>query len=213
MTTMAENLRFYRERAGYTQEELAHKAGLTKDYISKIERNEQGNPRRQTVLALAKALGIEPIDLEYGEFEKSARELSSIGKDPIFAGTMPVIGYATGGPIDCHWDDGYPVGDGMEAILRPADLSPNAYALKILGDSMAPKYEEGEIVIVDPVKPYESGDYAVVRLKTGEVMLKKVSIMDGHIILSSINSSYSQILCRKKDVVFVHPVIYSKRKV
>ena len=56
----AQNLRAERARKGYSQEFLAEKAGLSRDYISRLERNEM-NPTIVTVVNIAQALEI-PIN-------------------------------------------------------------------------------------------------------------------------------------------------------
>src|SRR5687768_3059759 len=51
-------LRYFRERAGLTQEQLAAKAGLTAKAISALERGERSQPYLHTVHALAAALDL-----------------------------------------------------------------------------------------------------------------------------------------------------------
>ena len=52
------SLRRLREAAGLTQEQLAHRAGLTPNAISALERGERRRPYAHTVRALATALGL-----------------------------------------------------------------------------------------------------------------------------------------------------------
>lgn len=53
----ARNLRAARHQKGLSQEELAHRAGLDRTYISALERNVY-NPTIDVVARLADALGI-----------------------------------------------------------------------------------------------------------------------------------------------------------
>ena len=53
-----ERLRRYRETAGYSQEELAQRAGLSANAISALERGERRRPYPDTVRRLADALGL-----------------------------------------------------------------------------------------------------------------------------------------------------------
>jgi transcriptional regulator with XRE-family HTH domain len=55
---LGERLRRYREAAGYSQEELAERAGLTANAISALERGERKRPYPDTVRRLAAALGL-----------------------------------------------------------------------------------------------------------------------------------------------------------
>lgn len=54
----------------------------------------------------------------------------------------------------------------LDYLIRPSTLSddPDAYALEIVGDSMAPRYEPGELVYVSPKAPVRVGDDVIVQL-------------------------------------------------
>lgn len=65
-TKIAERIADLRKAVGLTQEELAQKAGLTKDYIGLIERGKHTNLTMQTISALADALGVHPTVILYG---------------------------------------------------------------------------------------------------------------------------------------------------
>ena len=55
-------LRQIRDERGYSQEELAEKAGLHRNYVGGIERGER-NVALENIVKLAKALSIKPGDL------------------------------------------------------------------------------------------------------------------------------------------------------
>jgi transcriptional regulator with XRE-family HTH domain len=55
--SFARHLRQWRQRAGFTQEELAERARLTPNAISALERGERTHPYPNTIRALAEALG------------------------------------------------------------------------------------------------------------------------------------------------------------
>ena len=57
-----------REDAGLTREQVAEKAGVTKDYIRKLECGE-GNPRISTIGAILAPLGIS-LDIHFVPFNK-----------------------------------------------------------------------------------------------------------------------------------------------
>jgi transcriptional regulator with XRE-family HTH domain len=56
-TGFAGRLRFLRESAGLTQQQLAERAGLNRHGLAKLEQG-VGEPHWPTVIALAKALGV-----------------------------------------------------------------------------------------------------------------------------------------------------------
>jgi transcriptional regulator with XRE-family HTH domain len=59
---VARNLRRLRRSGGLTQEELADRAGLNRNYIGMIEREENA-PTVDALEQIAKALGIDPVTL------------------------------------------------------------------------------------------------------------------------------------------------------
>ena len=60
--TVARNLRRLREERQLTQEELAHLAGLTRNYVGMIERREN-SPTVAVLGRLASVLAIDPREL------------------------------------------------------------------------------------------------------------------------------------------------------
>jgi transcriptional regulator with XRE-family HTH domain len=60
--TVAENLRRLRRQRGWTQEELAHRAGLNRNYVGMVERSENA-ATLDTLERLAAALGIDAAKL------------------------------------------------------------------------------------------------------------------------------------------------------
>lgn len=59
---LGKNIKKYRENLNLTQEVLADKAGISQDYLGKIEVN-INNPGFATICKLADALGVELKDL------------------------------------------------------------------------------------------------------------------------------------------------------
>ena len=72
---LAANLKRHRRAAGWSQEELAHRAGIDRTYISSIERRVY-SAGVEVIDRLARALGLEAADLlrkqdAGGDFPKS----------------------------------------------------------------------------------------------------------------------------------------------
>lgn len=62
LTAFGSRVRAARERAGISQEELAHRAGVHRTYVGGIERGER-NVALLNIVALAGALEVDPCDL------------------------------------------------------------------------------------------------------------------------------------------------------
>ena len=62
LSTLAENVKYYRSHLDLTQEELATRAGINRSYLAGIEAGRR-NISAKTIERLAKALEVSPADL------------------------------------------------------------------------------------------------------------------------------------------------------
>ncbi len=83
---------------------------------------------------------------------------------------------------------------------------PGAFALKVKGNSMSPRIEDGDVVIVSPQAEARSGDICVVRVN-GEDTLKKVKFEGTYIHLVPLNPDFEPVTVKKKDINFVWKVV------
>jgi len=65
------NVRLYREELGYTQEDLAEKAGISPPFLGAVERGEKW-PSPETLAGIAAGLKVNPYDLLKPEHNISA---------------------------------------------------------------------------------------------------------------------------------------------
>jgi len=56
---LAKNIRMYRHLKNLSQSDLAKKIGMTKDYVSKLEKRKQRNPGLQPLLKISRVLNVE----------------------------------------------------------------------------------------------------------------------------------------------------------
>ncbi len=71
---------------------------------------------------------------------------------------------------------------------------------------MAPRIEDGDVVIVSPQGEVHSGDICVVRVN-GEDTLKKVKFEGNYIHLIPLNPDFEPVTVKKRDVNFVWKVV------
>ena len=74
MARFGERLARAREKHGWTQRELAERAGIRYETISRIENGKHAEPRVYVAVALAKALGT-TVDYLVGMYEDDESEL------------------------------------------------------------------------------------------------------------------------------------------
>ncbi|WP_317921110.1 LexA family transcriptional regulator [Cupriavidus sp. TA19] len=87
---------------------------------------------------------------------------------------IPVVGRAQGGLPDRIWTDGdYPVG-ATQQYAEVASADPHAFLTPVVGLSMIPRYNPGEFALVEPGTEPELEDDVLVRLNSGETMIKRL---------------------------------------
>lgn len=80
--------------------------------------------------------------------------------------TIKVYGRAVGG-VDGEFEMN---GSVLYEIMAPPILSDvnGAYGVQVSGDSMSPRYEDGEVCFVDPDRRVKKGDYVIAQIRLDE---------------------------------------------
>ena len=128
---------------------------------------------------LATAMGVRPgavSEILSGLRLIKAAEIADI-VDYLELNSVPVMGrVGAGAAIEPEYEQVPP--EGLGEVELPFPIAEETIAFEISGDSMLPKYENGDIIVVyreqrHPVSSFY-GEEAAVRLKTGERYLKTI---------------------------------------
>ncbi len=128
---------------------------------------------------LAAAMGVRPgavSEILGGERLVKASEIVPI-MEYLELNLAPIMGrVGAGAVIEPDYEQVPP--EGLGDIALPFPIMEETVAFEIVGDSMLPKYQSGDVIVVykDQRYPLSSfyGEEAVVRLKTGERYLKTI---------------------------------------
>ena len=236
--SLGEIIRSKREELGLTLDEVGSRIGFSKPYLSTIETGRVTNPPSDELLQkLEKVLGFETGTLLYiahmerlpadirehvetsdAEIEKyrniiKVKEGSLEGpivKVTISPGRLvPIINkVAAGYPTD--FDDlDYPVGVADEYLRCPDVHDPNAFAVRVVGDSMEPKFHEGDIIIFSPKVEVRNGDDCFVRFATPhETTFKRVFREQNDMVrLQPRNEKYAPTMVEGKRITGIYRAI------
>jgi len=139
-----------------------------------------------------------------GGIEVEAREAAYHAADR--RDLIPVRSAARGGmEQEMFLEDG-PV----DYVARPHLLArvKEAYAIYMLGDSMAPKYEAGYILYVNPFKPPRRDRGVVVYKKNGAVLVKLFKYFtNDEVVLEQLNPR-TELRIRRADVDHLHLIVH-----
>jgi SOS-response transcriptional repressor LexA len=159
-------IRRRRKALKWTLEELANRVDSDTGNLSRVETGKQG-ASEEMLRKIAHALGCTVADLFAG-----TEAAANVAPAPLGTRRIPLVSYVQAGHMT-EAVDPYALGDADEWMLTDLDLSANAFALKIKGDSMLPEFREGDTVIIDPVVPPLPGDYVVAKNGENEATFKK----------------------------------------
>ncbi len=88
------------------------------------------------------------------------------------------------------WTDGdYPVGATGEVGAGILSSDPHAFLVEVEGPSMIPKYTPKNFALVEPGTEVDLEDDVLVRLRTGETLIKRLASRRGGLSLSSYNDT------------------------
>ncbi len=136
-------------------------------------------------------------------------------RQPLAAGRLvPVINKVSAGyPSDFN-DLDYPVGIADDYIRCPDLHDPNAFAVRVVGDSMEPKFNEGDIVIFSPAADVHNGDDCFVRFAMPhETTFKRVFFeSNDKIRLQPRNEKYSPTIVDGKRINGLYRAIIRHEK-
>ena len=104
------------------------------------------------------------------------------------------------------------MGSGWDEISFPEIGDPNAFALEISGDSMAPVYRDGDIIIVSPAAGIRRGDRVVVKTVDGEVMAKVLARRTAKSVeLHSLNPAHDDRVLKAEEILWMARIIWASQ--
>lgn len=128
--------------------------------------------RADTAEALERATGYKAAWLVTGKGPKFVLDKNNISAAQIGTIQIPLISYVSAG----HWTgavDAFQPNDAHDWLVTDLELSENAFALEIKGDSMLPEFKPGDRVIIDPGISPQPGDFVVAKNGHDEATFKK----------------------------------------
>ena len=164
---------------------LARLAKTNESYLSQIRRQlttPKGTPRGvgdSLAAKLEQAMG-KPhgwMDVEHAQIRENDREYDA-EPGPDIRGLHPLISWVQAG----EWADiatYFELDDAEDLIPCPVHCSKGTFVLRVRGESMEPKFHDGDLIFVDPQVFPDNGRYVVVRIQGSHEATFKQLIVEG----------------------------------
>ena len=165
---------------GLTQFNVAKAVGVAEATVSRWESGNIENMKRDKIAKLANVLKISPAIImgweEKNNFSNGSIRINVLGSVPAGIPMEAIENIVDFEDIPIEWTKG-----GRKFI-----------GLKVKGDSMYPKYTEGDTIIIQLQPDCDSGTDAVVFVNGNEATLKQIKKRNGNIILVPFNREYPE---------------------
>ncbi|OZI44504.1 hypothetical protein CEK29_07180 [Bordetella genomosp. 5] len=218
-------IRHVRMARGMSAEKLADLAGIDAAALAAIEKG--ATPAPDVLARFAHALEVDtPLlarlsALSFGEVTTALLQqlppddlTHTLSEDEVtYVGPyhatrrIPVVGMAQLGENGFYDELEYPAGHG-DGYLLFNSKDPNAYVLKVRGDSMKPAIRNGWYIVVEPSGRPTPGEYVVLQLEDGRKMAKELLFQHartGDIEVMSVNGEI-RMSVPGTAVRHVHPI-------
>lgn len=192
--TMSKNLKKYLKLYNVSRTQLSESLDISYSTISDWI-NGNAYPRIDKIEMMANYFGINKSDLVEENYNNETSALK-----------IPVLGnVAAGIPISAVED----ILDYEEVPISWQNQG-EFFALRIKGDSMEPRIEDGDVVIVKQQSDANSGDTVIALVNGDDATCKKLKKTDNGIMLVSTNPKYLPMFFTKEDIVNKPVVILGK---
>lgn len=187
-----------RKKAGMSQIELAKILSVAQNTLSQYETGKRAIDS-EMLLIIAQYFN---VSLEYllGTSDTPNENKHSKGIK------IPVLGKVQAG---------YPI-EAIENIIDyeeiPEEMARNGeyFALQIKGNSMEPKFSEGDVVIVRKQSIVDNGDIAIVLVNGNEATVKKFYKKEHGVTLMPTNPQYDPMIFSEQEVIDLPLVVIGK---
>ena len=194
---IGDRVRALRINAGMTQVELANKLNISNSTLSQYESGAR-TPSDDMKLKIA--------------------ALFQVSTDYLLSGTTNTVNTKTKGvqiPVLGEVRAGYPM-EAVENIIDYEEIDEEMarrgefFALRIKGDSMEPRFVDGDVVIVRKQETADSGDIVVALVNGDSATIKKLKRHQNGITLVPSNSAYEPMYYSNEEIMELPVTILGK---
>ena len=178
--TLGERIKFFRERKGLGQTELASLVNISKQSLYKYENNIITNIPSDKIEMIAKKLDTTPAILMGWESNVSPLPSDKIFMRPLYNSVAAGIGAVADNTILTY----------IPTFISNSMEKDMYIWVNVQGDSMSPLIDDGSKILIKKQESVDSGQIAVVLIDGEEAVVKKIQYGKDWIELISVNPYY-----------------------
>jgi SOS-response transcriptional repressor LexA len=204
---------------------LARKAETSGSYLSQVRRQlptAKGTPRNvgdELASKLEQAMGKPDGWLDEPHEDLLAKVMVKGGRKPNvetapdIKGLYPLISWVQAG----EWSEiagAFDSGDAEDWLPCPVRCGKGTFVLRVKGQSMEPRFHDGEYIFVEPDVAADNGKFVVVRLEdTQEATFKQLIIEGGQMYLKALNPDWPTRIMGVTKNAFICGVVVFKGEI
>ena len=184
---------------GITQSELAERMGLSMSYISQLESDKRTpSDAVETLVRMLEA----QMDAGMMGSGNTLKDDETSNRVKPTQKRIPIIGWAHAGQAEAyeeipgHWQETMATDCPKEKV----------FAVRLEGDSMEPRFGEGDILVVMTEEPAYSGCFAVVKFRDDGVLFRRIELTGGMVRLMPLNDRYPTSEHAPDEFAWIYPV-------
>lgn len=199
--SIGQRIKRMRRARNLTQEQVGNHCNVSREAVSSWEKGTIKRITGENLLRLATLFETTPAEILTGQPLRSSDKSYSDLNQPILngpnvelmpgkkLGKVPLISWVAAGAMKEAIDNFQP-GYAEEWVETAAPIHQHTFALRVRGDSMAPKFYEGMVIIVEPDRAAVPGNYVIARNGDHEATFKQL-VQDGSdYYLKPVNPQY-----------------------
>lgn len=205
---MENRLKQIRIEKKMTLADVAKKAATSPQQIHKLEKGQRGIDT-DWLERLSIALGVSPTEIL--GLQTDGISLENANLPEYHYKPIPILSWVQAGALTEIMEQGC----FDDFVISTKKTSQYTLALIVAGDSMEPRFQDGDVVIVDPEVPPRIGDFCVAIVDNEATFKIFQKETDEQIILKPLNTKWSSILIEKNNGTefrFVGKVVDMKPK-
>lgn len=210
--TIGKKLKTLRLKKGLKRSSVASKAGISYDYLTKIE-NGQRSPNIAMLERICNAVGISVEQLLTTSVELKPVRKDMKGLYPLGEGKpVPLIGWTRAGFWEEASDGALPPGAAEDWLYSELGGG-RVFALRVEGDSMEPEFCEGDYILVDPERTPAPNDFVIAKLEEdNSATFKQLKHREGKTVLHPLNPAYPDIEIGESSSARIVGVVVEKKR-